>query len=126
MYLARSRVNGDILKIRIYGKSLKYRLKYAHPFLFAETAVDSLPRSISLWKFSPRCPSSSNPQYPIHHTAVITFCRTSTFPFLRVFWRQYVLDSVPLTVCEFISLRSHMLSLHHLKQLCNSYFSNKP
>ena len=57
--------------------------------------------------------------------AVITFCRASAFPFLRVLWRQYIFNSIPLTFCEFIPLCSHAYSLHNFMPLCKFYFSNK-
>ena len=126
MHLAGGRVNREVLKIRVYGKGLKYTFKNAHFFPFTETAIDSLPRAIPLWKFSPRGPSSGNPQYPIHRTAVITFCRASALSLFRVFWRQQFLDSFPLTFCEFISSCTHMYILHLFPRLCNIYFSNKP
>ena len=124
MHLAGCRVNRDVLKICIYGQSLEDRFKNPHVLPLPKAAVDSLPWAISLRKFSPRRTSSGNPQYPIHCTAVITFCRASAFPFLRVFWRQHIFDSIPFTFCEFISFRSHINSLLNRIRLCNFYFSN--
>ena len=100
--------------------------KWSRQRYFAKTTVDCLPGSISFGKFSPRCTYSGKPQYSIHCTAVITFCRMSAFPFLWVLWRQHIFDSVPLTFCELVSFFSYMLSLHNFSRLCKFYFPNKP
>ena len=86
MHLAGGRVDGDILKVGVHGQGLKNRFKHAHIPPLPKAAVYRLPRTIPLRKFSPRCPSSDNPQYPIHCTTVITFCWATAFPFFRVLW----------------------------------------
>lgn len=65
MYLAGCRVNGNVLKIRINGKCLKNCFKHPELLPFAKAAIDCLPRAISFRQFSPRRPSSGNPQHPI-------------------------------------------------------------
>ena len=122
MHLAGCRIYGDVLKIRINGQCLKNCFKHSELLPFAKAAIDCLPRVISFRQFSPRCPSSGNPQHPIQCCAVITFCRASAFPRLWMFWRQYILDSIPLAFCEFISFCSHVCSLHHPAHLCKFYF----
>lgn len=118
MYLARCGIYGDVLKVGIHGQGLKYCFKNSFIPPFPKTAVYCLPWAISLRQFSPGCPSSGNPQDPIHCAAVIAFRRASPFPFLWVFWRQKLLDPFPLTFCEFISFCSHTISLHEFKPLC--------
>ena len=45
--------------------------------------------------------------------------------FLRVLWRQHILDALPFAICKLISFRSHTDSLHNRIRLCNIYFSYK-
>ena len=55
-------------------------------------------------------------------------CGCHILPGVRAFLplgAQHILDAVPLSICELISFRSHVYSLHNLIQLCNFYFSNK-
>ena len=122
MYLAGCRVNGNVLKIRINSKCLKNCFKHPELLPFAKAAIDCLPRAISFRQFSPRRPSSGNPQHPIQCCAVITFCRASAFPCLWMFWRQHILDSFPLAFCEFIPFCSHVFMLHVPSYLCKFYF----
>ena len=124
MYLAGCGVNRDILKIRLHRQNLKNCLKDPHFPPLPKTGLSCLPGAISWWKFSPRCPSSDNPQQSIHPCALITLCRASTFPFFPMFRRQQSSDPFPFTFCQFIVFRFHTISLHSHLLLCNFYFSN--
>lgn len=100
MYLYHSRIYAQILHIRITGKHMEYFLPYAYFLPFSESCINTLPRSITFWHFSPLGTCSCNPQHSIQHTAVIFGWAPL---FACSFRRQYIFDSFPFLIADFIS-----------------------
>ena len=116
-----SRVQTQVLHIRICRQCTKHSFQCAVVPPFGKSGVHRLPGAIRLRQFPPLCSAAGDPKHPIEHFSII-FPWTATLP--CPFWQKYRFHALPLFFCQFIPFHVPIFALTH--DLCNIYFSNKP
>ena len=101
------RINTEILSISFLIQFRKNTLPDTIVSPFCKTSIDTLSRTVTLWKLSPLCSTVIHPEYPVQHHPVI-FPGASFLP--CVFrWEQW-LKSFPLFICNVIVIHTFIIA----------------
>ena len=118
-----SRINTEILRIRILTQLNKNFLPNAIIPPLGKTSVNTLPRAVAFWKLSPLRSAVIHPQHTVQHRPVV-FPWASLLP--CIFRRQQWLNTLPLFIGQFIvHIFFHAPMISYIQALCNFYVSNK-